>query len=139
MQWLDRRPVPEIGSIAIVESGLMHVAGRVIQPAREGRVWLDCNIMGSHLPQMYQPGEIAEVTSPPEVQAHGMCQQCLGFGIVYDAGQETFCSACGGSGRPGLKVDVTATTSGKEASVEWEPALAEEITCEVCRKAFTLT
>src|ERR1017187_9198745 len=44
-----------------------------------GRVWLDVCIIGQHLPQMYRPGDLRDLTAEGCARL-GLCPDCLGFG-----------------------------------------------------------
>jgi hypothetical protein len=57
---------------------------RELGGAGDGRVWLDVCILGQHLPQMYRPGDLNELTAGGCARL-GLCPDCLGFGDLHPA------------------------------------------------------
>ncbi len=134
--WSSTPVVIEPGDLVVVQSGLMHVAGVVVSPVTTtadgpGRWWLQVNVMGTSLPQMYGESEMERIT---DGDSHGFCRTCFGMGKV--AGGSQTCSSCGGSGRAGVQVDVARTPDSIEASVAIAPGTGADWSCELCRAAF---
>jgi hypothetical protein len=103
----------------------------VLGPAPPGRTWLDVCILGQHLPQMYQDGELNDLTAE-DCSRLGLCPDCLGFGdtnpVKLGAGEALMaargidemkrpCPNCGGSGRPALRVTVRRDASGVQGGI----------------------
>lgn len=94
--------------------GIPCAAKRTGQEA-DGLTVLDVCILGQHLPQMYHEDEIRTVDTPEQASGLGMCPQCLGYGTTSEL-EELWpysvdeipnpCEACGGTGRPCLRVSI---------------------------------
>lgn len=92
--------------------------GAVMGPVDDDpeRVWLDLNIMGSHLPQMYRRSELEPATREL-CQAHELCAECLGYGgflEVDDKGayRTRRCDECRGSGSSRYYVEISQNADG---------------------------
>lgn len=72
---------------AVSREGLIRT-GRVVGPADTlpDRYWLELNILGQHLGQMYEVNEF-ELATVDLAHQHGLCRECLGYGEVKDAEQ----------------------------------------------------
>ena len=94
-----------------------------------GRVWLDVCIIGQHLPQMYRPGDLRDLTAEGCARL-GLCPDCLGFGDLdprlaadmLEAARgvdqvKSPCPGCGGSGRPALRITIRRDGSGVRGSI----------------------
>src|SRR5438552_5422298 len=106
---------------------------RILGDAGDGRVWVDMCTMGQHLPQMYPPGEVHDLT-PDGCARLGLCPDCLGFGdtapgLAGDLGEAARgidevqhpCAGCGGSGRPALRVTLTRDPAGVTGGIRLLP------------------
>jgi hypothetical protein len=114
---------------------------RKLGDAGDGRVWLDVCIIGQHLPQMYRPGDMDDLTAEGCARL-GLCPDCLGFGDLdpgLAAGMleaargvdqvKSPCPGCGGTGRPALRITIRRDGSGVQGSIrplphEYAPPLA---------------
>ena len=140
------------GDYVMVMSGILHFAGRVacgagvLLPPTKGRVNLDVNVLGNHLPQFYRPEECTPIVDV-DLAAHGLCPECLGFGLttmddfatpddVLSGRHGTVCPDCGGSGRVGVKVTITHSVDGATASVDVDVTEMYAVTCAECRRAY---
>lgn len=98
-------------------------------PAGDGRVWLDMCTLGQHLPQMYPPDDIRDLTADGCARL-GLCPDCLGFGdlnripasdlLAAARGIDEvkqLCPNCGGSGRPALRVTVKRGMAGTTGEI----------------------
>jgi hypothetical protein len=93
------------------------------------RVWLDVCILGQHLPQMYRPGDLNELTAEGCARL-GLCPDCLGFGDLdpglapgmleaargIDEVRQP-CPGCGGTGRPALRITLDRSGGGVTGSI----------------------
>lgn len=115
----------------VVWSGLpgndLAVAARVMREAPSGRIWLDTNTVGQHLPQMYRPEDTTPLTAET-CAIYGLCSECLGYGSEEDAPLAAAldqipvrCMACGGTGRPSLRVQIERDGSGMVARMQILP------------------
>lgn len=121
----------------VLSGPAMPCGARVLGPAGDGRVWLDVCVLGQHLPQMYPPKEIHELTAE-DCPRFGLCDQCFGWGdaeppktdALRVSTREVFmhavrrsneltvpCPGCGGSGRPALRVSVREVPGGLEGEI----------------------
>jgi hypothetical protein len=93
-----------------------------------GRVWLNINMLGSHIPQMYAEEEIHDVLDANCAPSWGMCGTCVGFGTTAEELGDLFwpmaidelpepCEECQGTGRPWFIVTVNRTEDMTEAVV----------------------
>jgi hypothetical protein len=109
---------------------------RVLGDAGDGRVWLDVCLFGQHLPQMYKPDDLHDLTVDG-CAALGLCPDCLGFGdldptpaggmlqVMWLARSldevSKPCPGCGGTGRPALRVTITRDGAGTTAGLRALP------------------
>lgn len=110
------------GMLVITTKSIVSIAsprtGRVLGEAEdEGRVWLDLNTMGAHLPQMYRLEELEAVT-PELCRQHDLCVECLGYGLK-PPGEN--CPECRGSGSSKWYVDIQHDANGATAQVTQRP------------------
>lgn len=90
-----------------------------VMGAAEGRrpnlLWLDLNIVGQRLPQMYGEDEVEDAT-PELLDAHRLCRPCSGYGLLAvrssldDPG--TPCEACRGSGSTQWRTEIARLEDG---------------------------
>lgn len=104
---------------AIIKGRPVH-AGAVVGPAGDGMIWLDLNVLGTWLPQMYREHEV-EDTTPELLVKHNLCQDCSGYGLLGDGGRRTtldwpdpdlLCRSCGGSGSTEWRTSITWLADG---------------------------
>jgi len=118
-----------MSDVILVIAGLgIPVAAKVIPEADTylpGRKWLNINLLGTHLPQMYADEEIHDVLDANCAPSWGMCGACAGFGttvplpdlfwpLCVDELPEP-CGECHGTGRPCFLVTVNRTPDMTEA------------------------
>ena len=131
----------ERDSLVVVQSGGMHCVGRIIDPSdRPGVWWVDVNILSQHLPQMYRTYELTEVGPPSSVLIHGLCPSCRGYGLVHKVvpvAGEGPCSACGGSGRIGVEVQIDEAPNETIGHIRFDADRFTGIKCDLCREAAT--
>lgn len=105
-----------------VDLGSSPRVGLVIGDAPDpGKVWLDYNMMGTHIPQMYNLDEIEQVSEQICID-NDLCVSCLGYGRVARSERtllaavheieangtiekDVMCPACKGSGTPAFHVE----------------------------------
>ncbi len=102
---------------------------RKLGDAGDGRIWLDVCILGQHLPQMYKPRDMNDLTTEGCARL-GLCQDCLGFGdldptpaagmLEAARGIDELrqpCPGCGGTGRPALRITLARSDGGIQGSI----------------------
>lgn len=107
----------------------MPCGARRLGDAGDGRVWLDVCILGQHLPQMYEPGDLRDLTAEGCARL-GLCPDCLGFGdldpgLAADMLQAARsidevprpCPGCEGTGRPALRITLDRSGGGIQGSI----------------------
>lgn len=112
-----------------IPCGARLLSGPGLEPYADGRVWLDVCIIGQHLPQVYRPDEIHQLTAEKCPQL-GLCPDCFGFGDVsnvtvnslFDASRgidqiRRACINCAGSGRPAIRITVKRTPTETTATI----------------------
>lgn len=90
-------------------------AARVMEPIANSRWWLDCNVMGVRIPQMYNADEI-ELATPALAEQYELCAECLGYGRL-DRYPQVLCAFCNGSGSAKYLVTITEDAGGMRAQV----------------------
>lgn len=63
----------------------------------DNRLWLDVNILGTHMAQVYSQREVEPVT-PELIDLHLLCRDCMGYGLVKEPAMLVDCPTCGGTG-----------------------------------------
>lgn len=102
-------------------------AGAVIGPAEGSRpnlLWLDLNILGARILQMYGESEVEDAT-PELLDAHHLCRVCSGYGlpaarasiVSLSAPDPPVCDSCGGSGNTKWRTEITHTADGVEGRI----------------------
>lgn len=144
----EARVVTE-GSMVLVEMGppgmSMHVSARVLtvphnptapDPLPDDTVvWINVNVRGSHLPQMYRLHELGPLDA--DVAAyHGLCVSCLGFGYA-PVGGEDLCGQCMGTGAPSMTAMRFESPGMIEVAATIDTEMVNAIQCDVCRMAGT--
>lgn len=81
------------------------------------RIWIDLNILGVHLPQMYREDELSLATEIDAVAAQ-LCTECYGYGIIAGPEVDSQCGTCHGSGDPKLDVRITRDLGGVQVQVQ---------------------
>lgn len=134
------------GDIALIQTGPpgqeMHVAGRLLEYVDRLSWWVDVNMLGQHLPQMYREHELQPMADPAH---HGLCEPCQGLGStastpIYSWQEVVFadhppCGACAGSGRPAVTVTVERSASVTQGTVSIDTAANDSVACDICRRA----
>jgi hypothetical protein len=98
-------------------------AGAVKGPAGNGVLWLDLNLLGTWLPQIYGEHEVEDAT--PELLAkHKLCRDCSGYGLLDERtaldwpDPGLLCNSCGGSGSTEWRTHVTMRDGVIEGRIE---------------------
>jgi hypothetical protein len=119
------------GELLVIAGLGIPVAAKIIpdlpMPGLPGRVWLNINLLGHHLPQMYADEEIHDVLTKANAASWGLCAACMGFGtnaelpdLYWPTGVDEIpepCAGCHGTGRPCFIVTVTVGEHVTEAAV----------------------
>jgi hypothetical protein len=93
---------------------------RTIGPADNGLVWIDLNMLGQHIPQMYRIADLRGINKRIASEV-GLCPDCLGYGTndplpramhlqpVGSDELENPCVKCRGSGKEFIRTEVIRT------------------------------
>lgn len=108
--------------VACPMGGALMVGGRLMSQVddRAECWWVDLNILGSHLTQMYTEHELVVIDKPSRAAEYGLCPSCLGLGIVnkcMPVVHSGACQACHGSGSLTHRLLVHADENGVRARV----------------------
>lgn len=111
-------PVPIAAMITSVDA--------VLGFREKATCWLDINMLGQHLPQMYRPSEFEEATTE-QIVAYGLCTECKGYGsktlqaVAVGVDEITDpCEVCAGVGRAAVRVRLERDDTSVTGHVTFE-------------------
>jgi hypothetical protein len=91
------------GMVVVITKGAVSWGGRVTEPFDDRAWWIDVNLLGSHVLELYRVEEIAStltVSGSNEDSISDLCKSCIGYGLTQALAGMTQCGECKGSGRP---------------------------------------